>query len=274
MSNPNPYGQPGQDFGGPNQPNQPNQSFPAQQPQQPQQFGSQNQYNPQGTKGQSLQWNRMGAIAAAVSALLVPIVSFFPWVGVTIEGFGEKATVRVNGWGRVSKSGPNVTEDLFDDVGNGGLSALFMILVLGLLIGAAVMLWLKAQARIAVFMTIGSGALLLIWVIVTFGKFYIPFKEVQSLYDPVFLEGEEIGKSLIDFDGGPKFGMFVAILLALVIIAFSVFVIVKYGQQLNATGSNVSNQFGQSQGQPQTQPGNQNSFGQPGQPGQPDNQNP
>ncbi|MDK8890915.1 MULTISPECIES: hypothetical protein [Corynebacterium] len=274
MSDPNPYGQPGQDFGGPNQPNQPNQSFPAQQPQQPQQFGSQNQYNSQGSKGLSLQWNRMSAIAVGVSALLVLIVSFFPWVGFTIGMGNEGLIVRINGWGHVAERGISGSESLDDtdwDFGNVGLGVLFMILVLGVLIGAAVMLWLKAQSRIAVFMTIGSGALLLIWVIVTFVQFNGSFKKVESDFGWLRQEEDEMlevfGDYLVGLDGGPKFGIFVAILLALAIIALGVIAIVKYGQQLNATGSNVSNQFGQPQGQPQTQPqpGNQNPFNQPGQ---------
>ncbi|WP_070552118.1 hypothetical protein, partial [Corynebacterium sp. HMSC058E07] len=219
-----------------------------------------------------------------VSALLVLIFSFFPWIGFTFRYFDEKSTLRINGWGHAAESGPEFEDDLGNfDFGNVDLGGLFMILVLGLLIGAAVMLWLKAQSRIAVFMTIGSGALLLIWAIVTFVQFNGSIKKVQSVYDFYLQEEEEIGMSWVSLDGGPKFGMLAAILLALAIIAFGVFVIVKYGQQLNATGSNVSNQFSQPQGQPQTQPGNQ--FGQPqGQPqtqpgnqnsfGQPDNQNP
>lgn len=304
MSNPNPYGQPGQNFGGPSQPNQPNQAFPAQQPnqmqqpQQPQQFGPQNQFNPQGPKGQSLQWNQMGAIAAGVSALLVLIVSFFPWVGLTAKADGDKVTLGVNGWGQISTSGAISTEDIPSDFGNGGLGALFMILVLGLLIGAAVMLWLKAQPRIAVFMAIGSGALLLIWGIVTFVQFNGPFKDLKDDLAEMQKSAAEYGVALgtkASLDGGPKFWLFVAILLALAIITLGVIAIVKYGHLLQGPGNNNPNQFGQPQGQPQNQqgqPGNQfgqpqgqpqnqpgNQFGQPqgqpqNQPGQPGNQNP
>ena len=298
MSNPNPYGQPGQNFGGPSQPNQPNQAFPAQQPnqmqqpQQPQQFGPQNQFNPQGPKGQSLQWNQMGAIAAGVSALLVLIVSFLPWFGVEARYEDTKNSASMNGWGRVSASYADASDaERYSE----SLGTLFMILVLGLLIGAAVMLWLKAQPRIAVFMTIGSGALLLIWNIVAYVQFNGDFKEAKEEVDKLtqsvpsgYSEYMPTPKVDVSFDGGPKFWLFVAILLALAIITLGVIAIVKYGHLLQGPGNNnpnqfgqpqnqPGNQFGQPQGQPQNQPGNQ--FGQPqgqpqNQPGQPGNQNP
>lgn len=295
MSNPNPYGQPGPNPGGQNpysqQPNQP-------QPQS--QFGQQNQPNQFGQPGQpgqpgpavkqglqSLAWNQLAAGVAGIGALLVLLFSFFKWVGVTTKISGDEYTAGVNGWGMLSVSDNADKKDFAEDFGNTGLGVLFMLLTLGLLIAAAVMLWLKIQPRVAVYLGIAGGALHLIWAIWTIVDFNGPYKEAKDKLEEAQSASSDYGfASDITLDGGPKFAVFLAIIIALAIIVLGVLAIVKFGQQLNVPGNNQPNQFGQP-GNPQgqfgqpNQPNQQPQFGQPqnqpnqqGQFGQPGNQNP
>lgn len=289
MSNSNPYGQPGPNPGGQNpysqQPNQP-------QPQPQNQFGQPGQPGPAGKQGlQSLAWNQLAAGVAGIGALLVLLFSFFKWVGFTTTLGDDKYTAGVNGWGMLSVSDNADKEDFSGDFGNTGLGVLFMVLTLGLLIAAAVMLWLKIQPRVAVYLGIAGGALHLIWAIWAIVDFNGPYKEAKDELEAAKSSSSGYGfASDITLDGGPKFAVFLAIIVALAIIVLGVLAIVKFGQQLNVPGNNKPNQFGQPghPGQPQQfgqpgQPGLQNQpnqFGQPGpqnqqgQFGQPGNQNP
>ncbi|CAM2862308.1 hypothetical protein COJE103337_06090 [Corynebacterium jeikeium] len=273
MSNPNPYGQPGPNPGGQNpysqQPNQPQPQSQFGQPGQPGQPG------PAVKQGlQSLAWNQLAAGVAGIGALLVLLFSFFKWVGVTTKISGDEYTAGVNGWGMLSVSDNADKKDFAEDFGNTGLGVLFMLLTLGLLIAAAVMLWLKIQPRVAVYLGIAGGAVHLIWAIWTIVDFNGPYKEAKDELDAVQSTNSDYGfASDISLDGGPKFAVFLAIIVALAIIVLGVLAIVKFGPQLNVPGNNQPNQFGQ--------PGNpQGQFGQPNQPnqqpqfGQPGNQNP
>ncbi|WP_296212912.1 hypothetical protein [uncultured Corynebacterium sp.] len=305
MSNPNPYGQPGQNPGGQNpysqQPNQPQPQNQFGQPGQPNQFA---QAAPQGQPGQggqamkqglqSLAWNQLAAGVAGIAALLVLLFSFFKWVGFTTTLGEDKYTAGVNGWGVLSVSDNADKQDFSGDFGNTGLGVLFMLLTLGLLIAAAVMLWLKIQPRVAVYLGIAGGAVHLIWAIWSIVDFNGPYKEAKDELEAAKSSNSGYGfSSDITLDGGPKFAVFLAIIIALAIIALGVLAIVKFGPQLNVpgNGNNAPGQFGQPNqprqpqqfgqpnqqpqfGQPQNQP---NRFGQPGpqnQPGQPGNQNP
>lgn len=279
MSNQNPYGQPGPNPGGQNpysqQPNQP-------QPQQQNQFGQPNQPGQPGQAGQamkqglqSLAWNQLAAGVAGIAALLVLFFSFFKWVGLTTTLGEDKYTAGVNGWGVLSVSDNADKQDFAEDFGNTGLGVLFMLLTLGLLIAAAVMLWLKIQPRVAVYLGIAGGAVHLIWAIWTIVDFNGPYKEAKDELEAAQSASSNYGfASGITLDGGPKFAVFLAIIIALTIIALGVLAIVKFGPQLNVPGNNQPNQFGQPGnpqgqfGQPQNQPNQQGQFGQPG------NQNP
>lgn len=179
-------------------------------------------------------------------------------------------------------------KDFAEDFGNTGLGVLFMLLTLGLLIAAAVMLWLKIQPRVAVYLGIAGGAVHLIWAIWSIVDFNGPYKEAKDELEAAKSSNSGYGfASDITLDGGPKFAVFLAIIIALAIIALGVLAIVKFGPQLNVPGNNQPNQFGQPGnpqgqfGQPQNQPNQQPQFGQPqnqsnqqGQFGQPGNQNP
>lgn len=284
MSNSNPYGQPGPNPGGQNpysqQPNQP-------QPQN--QFGQPGQPGPAGKQGlQSLAWNQLAVGVAGIAALLVLFFSFFKWVGLTTKIGEDKYTAGVNGWGMLSVSDNADKKDFAEDFGNTGLGVLFMLLTLGLLIAAAVMLWLKIQPRVAVYLGIAGGAVHLIWAIWSIVDFNGPYKEAKDELEAAKSSNSGYGfASDITLDGGPKFAVFLAIIIALAIIALGVLAIVKFGPQLNVPGNNQPNQFGQPGnpqgqfGQPQNQPNQQPQFGQPqnqsnqqGQFGQPGNQNP
>lgn len=295
MSNQNPYGQPGPNPGGQNpysqQPNQPqpqqqNQFGQPGQPGQPNQPGQAGQAMKQGL--QSLAWNQLAAGVAGIAALLVLFFSFFKWVGFTTTLGDDKYTAGVNGWGMLSVSDNAVKQEFAEDFGNTGLGVLFMVLTLGLLIAAAVMLWLKIQPRVAVYLGIAGGALHLIWAIWAIVDFNGPYKEAKDELEAAKSSSSGYGfASDITLDGGPKFAVFLAIIIALAIIALGVLAIVKFGPLLNVpgNGNNAPNQFGQP-GQPQQfgQPNQQGQFGQPGQPqnqpnqqgqfGQPGNQNP
>lgn len=302
MSNSNPYGQPGPNPGGQNpysqQPNQPQPQNQFGQQNQPNQFGQPGQPNQPGQPGkqglQSFAWNQLAAGVAGIAALLVLFFSFFKWVGLTTKIGEDKYTAGVNGWGMLSVSDNADKKDFAEDFGNTGLGVLFMLLTLGLLIAAAVMLWLKIQPRVAVYLGIAGGAVHLIWAIWTIVDFNGPYKEAKDELDAVQSTNSDYGfASDISLDGGPKFAVFLAIIIALAIIALGVLAIVKFGPQLNVpgNGNNAPGQFGQPNqpgqpqqfgqpnqqpqfGQPQNQP---NQFGQPGpqnQPGQPGNQNP
>lgn len=293
MSNQNPYGQPGPNPGGQNsysqQPNQPKPQQPNQfgqpgQPGQPSQTGQAGQAMKQGL--QSLAWNQLAAGVAGIAALLVLFFSFFKWVGLTTTLGEDKYTAGVNGWGVLSVSDNADKQDFAEDFGNTGLGVFFMLLTLGLLIAAAVMLWLKIQPRVAVYLGIAGGAVHLIWAIWSIVDFNGPFKEAKDELEAAQSDSSNYGfASGITLDGGPKFAVFLAIIIALAIIALGVLAIVKFGPQLNVPGNNKPNQFGQP-GQPQqfgqpgqpNQPGQPQQFGQPGQPqnqpGQPGNQNP
>lgn len=272
MNNPNPYRQPGPNPG----PNPGNQNpYPQQQPQG--QFGQPNQFaqqGPQGPKGQSLQWNQISAIVAGVAALLVVLFSSFSWVAMEITYNENKGKVGLNGWGRVSADVIQGTAGdpgkLESEVGKSGLGLFFTILVVGLLIAAAVMLWLKVQPRVAAFLGIGAGALHLIWAVWNIVDFNGELKEAKDALEKQKALYGNLGSSAqmdLNVDGGPQFWVFLTILLALAIIAAGVLVIVKFGNQMN--GPAQPNQFGQP-GQPNQfgQPGQPNQFGQPGQPGQ------
>lgn len=286
MSNSNPYGQPGPNPGGQNpysqQPNQPQNQFG--HPGQPNQFGQPGQPGPAGKQGlQSFAWNQLAAGVAGIAALLVLFFSFFKWVGFTTTLGEDKYTAGVNGWGMLSVSDNADKKDFAEDFGNTGLGVLFMLLTLGLLIAAAVMLWLKIQPRVAVYLGIAGGAVHLIWAIWAIVDFNGPYKEAKDELDAAKSSNSGYGfASDITLDGGPKFAVFLAIIIALAIIVLGVLAIVKFGQQLNVPGNNQPGQpqqFGQPNQQPQFgQPQNQpNQFGQPGpqnQPGQPGNQNP
>lgn len=298
MSNQNPYGQPGPNPGGQNsysqqpnqpQPNQQNQFGQPGQPGQPNQPGQAGQAMKQGL--QSLAWNQLAAGVAGIAALLVLFFSFFKWVGFTTTLGDDKYTAGVNGWGMLSVSDNAVKQEFAEDFGNTGLGVLFMVLTLGLLIAAAVMLWLKIQPRVAVYLGIAGGALHLIWAIWAIVDFNGPYKEAKDELEAAKSSSSGYGfASDITLDGGPKFAVFLAIIIALAIIALGVLAIVKFGPLLNVpgNGNNAPNQFGQP-GQPQqfgqpNQPNQQGQFGQPGQPqnqpnqqgqfGQPGNQNP
>lgn len=301
MSNQNPYGQPGPNLGGQNPySQQPNQPQPQQQNQfgQPGQPGQPNQPGQPGQAGQamkqglqSLAWNQLAAGVAGIAALLVLFFSFFKWVGLTTKISGDEYTAGVNGWGMLSVSDNADKKDFAEDFGNTGLGVLFMLLTLGLLIAAAVMLWLKIQPRVAVYLGIAGGAVHLIWAIWTIVDFNGPYKEAKDKLEEAQSASSNYGfASGITLDGGPKFAVFLAIIIALAIIALGVLAIVKFGPLLNVpgNGNNAPNQFGQP-GQPQqfgqpNQPNQQGQFGQPGQPqnqpnqqgqfGQPGNQNP
>lgn len=298
MSNQNPYGQPGPNPGGQNPySQQPNQPQPQQQNQfgQPGQPGQPNQPGQPGQAGQamkqglqSLAWNQLAAGVAGIAALLVLFFSFFKWVGFTTTLGDDKYTAGVNGWGMLSVSDNAVKQEFAEDFGNTGLGVLFMVLTLGLLIAAAVMLWLKIQPRVAVYLGIAGGALHLIWAIWAIVDFNGPYKEAKDELEAAKSSSSGYGfASDITLDGGPKFAVFLAIIIALAIIALGVLAIVKFGPLLNVpgNGNNAPNQFGQP-GQPQQfgQPNQQGQFGQPGQPqnqpnqqgqfGQPGNQNP
>lgn len=282
MSNSNPYGQPGPNPGG--------QNPYSQQPNQPQnQFGQPGQPGPAGKQGlQSLAWNQLAAGVAGIAALLVLFFSFFKWVGLTTKIGEDKYTAGVNGWGMLSVSDNADKKDFAEDFGNTGLGVLFMLLTLGLLIAAAVMLWLKIQPRVAVYLGIAGGAVHLIWAIWSIVDFNGPYKEAKDELEAAKSSNSGHGfASDITLDGGPKFAVFLAIIIALAIIALGVLAIVKFGPQLNVPGNNQPNQFGQPGnpqgqfGQPQNQPNQQPQFGQPqnqsnqqGQFGQPGNQNP
>ena len=298
MSNQNPYGQPGPNPGGQNPySQQPNQPQPQQQNQfgQPGQPGQPNQPGQPGQAGQamkqglqSLAWNQLAAGVAGIAALLVLFFSFFKWVGLTTKISGDEYTAGVNGWGMLSVSDNADKKDFAEDFGNTGLGVLFMLLTLGLLIAAAVMLWLKIQPRVAVYLGIAGGAVHLIWAIWTIVDFNGPYKEAKDKLEEAQSASSNYGfASGITLDGGPKFAVFLAIIIALAIIALGVLAIVKFGSQLNVPGNNQPNQFGQPGnpqgqfGQPQNQPAQQPQFGQPqnqpnqqGQFGQPGNQNP
>lgn len=281
MSNQNPYGQPGPNPGGQNpysqQPNQPqpqqqNQFGQPGQPGQPNQPGQAGQAMKQGL--QSLAWNQLAAGVAGIAALLVLFFSFFKWVGFTTTLGDDKYTAGVNGWGMLSVSDNAVKQEFAEDFGNTGLGVLFMVLTLGLLIAAAVMLWLKIQPRVAVYLGIAGGALHLIWAIWAIVDFNGPYKEAKDELEAAKSSSSGYGfASDITLDGGPKFAVFLAIIIALAIIALGVLAIVKFGSQLNVPGNNQPNQqpqFGQPQNQPNQQgqfgqPGNQNPFNQPGQ---------
>ncbi|MGJ4140899.1 hypothetical protein ACS0VJ_06330 [Corynebacterium macclintockiae] len=291
MSDSNPYGQPGPNPGG--------QNSYSQQPNQPQpqsQFGQPNQYGQPGQPGhpgpaakqglQSLAWNQLAAGVAGIGALLVLLFSFFKWVGIKITYFDEKYTYGVNGWGVFSTNDDGEKEDLAAEFGNTGLGVLFMLVTLGLLIAAAVLLWLKIQPRVAVYLGIAGGVVHLSWAIWTIVDFNGPYKEFKEWVEP----STSTDRDYITVDGGPKFAVFLAIIIALAIIVLGVLAIVKFGQQLNVPGNNQPNQFGQPQNQPnqqlqfdqpQNQPNQQLQFDQPqnqpnqqGQFGQPGNQNP
>lgn len=225
---------------------------------------------------------------AGIAALLVLFFSFFKWVGFTTTLGDDKYTAGVNGWGMLSVSDNAVKQEFAEDFGNTGLGVLFMVLTLGLLIAAAVMLWLKIQPRVAVYLGIAGGALHLIWAIWAIVDFNGPYKEAKDELEAAKSSSSGYGfASDITLDGGPKFAVFLAIIIALAIIALGVLAIVKFGSLLNVpgNGNNAPNQFGQP-GQPQQfgQPNQQGQFGQPGQPqnqpnqqgqfGQPGNQNP
>lgn len=295
MSNQNPYGQPGPNPGGQNPySQQPNQPQPQQQnqfgqPGQPNQVGQPGQPGPAGKQGlQSLAWNQLAAGVAGIAALLVLFFSFFKWVGLTTTLGEDKYTAGVNGWGMLSVSDNADKQDFAEDFGNTGLGVLFMLLTLGLLIAAAVMLWLKIQPRVAVYLGIAGGAVHLIWAIWTIVDFNGPYKEAKDELEAAQSASSNYGfASGITLDGGPKFAVFLAIIVALAIIVLGVLAIVKFGQQLNVPGNNQPNQFGQPGnpqgqfGQPQNQPNQQPQFGQPqnqpnqqGQFGQPGSQNP
>ncbi|WP_298075605.1 hypothetical protein [uncultured Corynebacterium sp.] len=295
MSNSNPYGQPGPNPGGQNPySQQPNQPQPQQQnqfgqPGQPNQVGQPGQPGPAGKQGlQSLAWNQLAAGVAGIAALLVLFFSFFKWVGLTTTLGEDKYTAGVNGWGMLSVSDNADKQDFAEDFGNTGLGVLFMLLTLGLLIAAAVMLWLKIQPRVAVYLGIAGGAVHLIWAIWTIVDFNGPYKEAKDELEAAQSASSNYGfASGITLDGGPKFAVFLAIIVALAIIVLGVLAIVKFGQQLNVPGNNQPNQFGQPGnpqgqfGQPQNQPNQQPQFGQPqnqpnqqGQFGQPGSQNP
>lgn len=295
MSNQNPYGQPGPNPGGQNPYSQPqNQPQPQQQnqfgqPGQPNQVGQPGQPGPAGKQGlQSLAWNQLAAGVAGIAALLVLFFSFFKWVGLTTTLGEDKYTAGVNGWGMLSVSDNADKQDFAEDFGNTGLGVLFMLLTLGLLIAAAVMLWLKIQPRVAVYLGIAGGAVHLIWAIWTIVDFNGPYKEAKDELEAAQSASSNYGfASGITLDGGPKFAVFLAIIVALAIIVLGVLAIVKFGQQLNVPGNNQPNQFGQPGnpqgqfGQPQNQPNQQPQFGQPqnqpnqqGQFGQPGSQNP
>lgn len=280
MSNSNPYGQPGQNSGGQNpysqQPNQPQPQNQFGHPGQPNQFGQPGQPGPAGKQGlQSFAWNQLAAGVAGIAALLVLFFSFFKWVGLTTKIGEDKYTAGVNGWGMLSVSDNADKKDFAEDFGNTGLGVLFMLLTLGLLIAAAVMLWLKIQPRVAVYLGIAGGAVHLIWAIWTIVDFNGPYKEAKDELEAAKSSNSGYGfASDITLDGGPKFAVFLAIIIALAIIALGVLAIVKFGPQLNFPGNNQPNQFGQP-GNPQGQFGQpQNQPDQPGQFGQPGNQNP
>lgn len=283
MSNSNPYGQPGPNPGGQNpysqQPNQPqpqnqfgqqNQPNRYGQPGQPNQFGQpghSGQPGPGAKQGlQSLAWNQLAAGVAGIGALLVLLFSFFEWDGIKITYFDEKYTYGVNGWGVFSTNDDGEKEDLAAEFGNTGLGVLFMLVTLGLLIAAAVLLWLKIQPRVAVYLGIAGGVVHLIWAIWTI----VDFNGLKEWVEPI----TSTDRDYITVDSGPRFAVFLAIIIALAIIVLGVLAIVKFGQQLNVPGNNQPNQFGQPGnpqgqfGQPQNQPNQQGQFGQPG------NQNP
>lgn len=247
------------------------------------------QPGPAGKQGlQSLAWNQLAAGVAGIASLLVLFFSFFKWVGLTTKIGEDKYTAGVNGWGMLSVSDNADKKDFAEDFGNTGLGVLFMLLTLGLLIAAAVMLWLKIQPRVAVYLGIAGGAVHLIWAIWSIVDFNGPYKEAKDELEAAKSSNSGYGfASDITLDGGPKFAVFLAIIIALAIIALGVLAIVKFGPQLNVPGNNQPNQFGQPGnpqgqfGQPQNQPNQQPQFGQPqnqsnqqGQFGQPGNQNP
>lgn len=253
-SNPNPYGQsgnnPGQPYG--QNPGQ-NQGQWGTQPGQP--YGSQAQNQPYGQQQPGQQWGgqpqaKQGTSISIPSgkpawptwvyaglALITLLTSFIPFLGYKIKGevdFGggddeygiDLGSITLdskwsaNWWGSVSAKESGEKTGYSADLDNDTLLILCGIAIIALFIAAAVLAFLKMSKFVAP-LGIAAAAVQLIAVIIGFAE----YRDVEGEAD--LEQMREMAGDSLDISGGLQFGWFLWLLLALAALAFSILLLLK-----------------------------------------------